>query len=1175
VQGAEGLLSPLNVAQALIPQLRALAAARGGIRGVETLGRAAEGLMGAGQAVSGGERVLSARTPGELAMGAGELAGGAFGGAMGLKGMRPHTPVGETIIRETAGAGRAATRTAYREALEKLGYDPAQLQGLSANQMAEIIRSRGADPRAIPIKRLPEQVDVADVRGEGETTLFGERLQQEAQPDTAADFEAMLRAERGEVAGEAAPAPTAEPLPRDMYHPQFGRVRVDAVKGDRVMVTDAHGRQQLVGRQDLVVPEAPRGYYHERGSELNPDVPPEAAGAARVGEGAPGEPELGVNTINQMGVRVLQQLQERFGGDPTITAGSRQALEDLRDTGLVAEGRPSEGRVAELSRFPGRPARPEITVDPASVYSESTFPRNPTEFVHDYLRTLSHEVAHNVQFQHGAGRLLGEAPGGPRQVETGVGTTPTPSLIEQAGGRYRPGEVLPQMATAFGGEHRLQTISDIVLDRLYQLPATRSLLEASTVPGSVVERAFRWAQRAAVLTRPKSLVLGARGPETAGVQAVRPGGAGELPGGPARPPIREGAPPLDRDFVAEAGLPAGQPGARAGQPPPPGQPPAGGPPAAPPTPPAPRGGNPELSPELQGRLRQLFQLQREGRLVQDQRNTVLRARQAEVLHKYDGLVERGQMPAGEARLRQMQEMEALGAALKERPGTVDITPEDAEVVQRFLRTGEGGQRLGPDVFERMRAANALERAIQGEQLQAAEIKLLHQAFRRPAITGDPTWFEKFREAMMRAGGTLRALMASYDISAPGRQGLIATISHPGLAGRAFKAQMQALFSQTKFHEIERAIFNNPLRALQDAAGLHFSQPGGGMTVARAVARGGAEEFFTPSYAEQIPILGKGVRASERAYITYLNKLRSDLFNKMARGMMKDTPWEQNLQPYRDLAEAVNNMTGRGSGQLAYVSPESFIGRRLGLQETLAPGRQAVEAAMPLLNSGFFAPRFMFSRLAILRDLPLLYSNYSAPVRKMLLRDVGITIGAGTAALAAAAQLGADVELDPRSSDFGKVKIGNTRLDPWGGFQPWARFFAQFGTGERKSLKTGGIQKLEKRKPSDTSRGELAVSLLRQKLSPGVSLAADLAFDKSVSGRPVSLETLLTLREEFPWLPEDVTARITPMVIQDMADVWEDSNLELMALTLPASMLGVGVQTFDPKKKRYPRRAFVP
>jgi hypothetical protein len=35
-----------------------------------------------------------------------------------------------------------------------------------------------------------------------------------------------------------------------------------------------------------------------------------------------------------------------------------------------------------------------------------------------------------------------------------------------------------------------------------------------------------------------------------------------------------------------------------------------------------------------------------------------------------------------------------------------------------------------------------------------------------------------------------------------------------------------------------------------------------------------------------------------------------------------------------------------------------------------------------------------------------------------------------------------IETDPRSSDFGKLKVGDLRYDPWGGYIPLITLYAR-------------------------------------------------------------------------------------------------------------------------------------
>ena len=73
------------------------------------------------------------------------------------------------------------------------------------------------------------------------------------------------------------------------------------------------------------------------------------------------------------------------------------------------------------------------------------------------------------------------------------------------------------------------------------------------------------------------------------------------------------------------------------------------------------------------------------------------------------------------------------------------------------------------------------------------------------------------------------------------------------------------------------------------------------------------------------------------------------------------------------------------------------------------------------------------------------------VRKEAARDLVAFLGIGASVLGLAKMAGAEIETEPTSSDFGKIKIGNTRYDIWAGFQQFARFGATL-TEHRKTCR---------------------------------------------------------------------------------------------------------------------------
>jgi hypothetical protein len=69
---------------------------------------------------------------------------------------------------------------------------------------------------------------------------------------------------------------------------------------------------------------------------------------------------------------------------------------------------------------------------------------------------------------------------------------------------------------------------------------------------------------------------------------------------------------------------------------------------------------------------------------------------------------------------------------------------------------------------------------------------------------------------------------------------------------------------------------------------------------------------------------------------------------------------------------------------------------------------------------------------------------------------------GTGVLTAASHIpGVDVGTNPLSSDFGRIRIGDTRIDIFGGFQPIVKLIAQFYAGEVVSSVTGKKEQLNK------------------------------------------------------------------------------------------------------------------
>lgn len=351
----------------------------------------------------------------------------------------------------------------------------------------------------------------------------------------------------------------------------------------------------------------------------------------------------------------------------------------------------------------------------------------------------------------------------------------------------------------------------------------------------------------------------------------------------------------------------------------------------------------------------------------------------------------------------------------------------------------------------------------------------------------------------------RTLVTMADLSATFRQGALLAFGQPLQLGKAFVAQLKAIFSEKNFKIIDEVVHNNVYAEKAEQHKLYIAP------ISEVVSVTAREEPFMGRLIERVPILGSIVRASDRAYTTLLNVLRMETWASYCR------QWEgtgKSIADYDKLASFINHATGRGD---------------LG----------SFSRAAPWLSATFFSPRFIMSRI----EVPLDVITATPAVRKVIARNLLAWIGAGLLALFLFKLNGAEVELDSRSSDFGKIKIGDTRIDFWAGYQPYVRVIAQIITEERKSTQTGEIYKID---PID-----IGVNFFRSKLAPIPGLLWDLKSGKTFIGEELNAENAEKI----------IFEKLTPMFIQDLIEAVQDSGMAGIGYGI-LSALGIGVQTYS-------------
>jgi len=170
------------------------------------------------------------------------------------------------------------------------------------------------------------------------------------------------------------------------------------------------------------------------------------------------------------------------------------------------------------------------------------------------------------------------------------------------------------------------------------------------------------------------------------------------------------------------------------------------------------------------------------------------------------------------------------------------------------------------------------------------------------------------------------------------------------------------------------------------------------------------------------------------------------------------------------------------------------------------------------------------------------------VRQEAWRTVFQFLGAGGSILGLAKLSGAEIEFNPLSSDVGKIKVGNTRLDIWAGFIQYYRFAAQLTMGKREITGTKKEQELD--------RLQVIWRMLQSKGSPIFGLVVDLLSGETYTGEPMY---------EGGWetLGREAKNRLLFLVAQDILEAIQANGLVGGLVGIPAT-LGVGAVSYEEK-----------
>jgi hypothetical protein len=359
----------------------------------------------------------------------------------------------------------------------------------------------------------------------------------------------------------------------------------------------------------------------------------------------------------------------------------------------------------------------------------------------------------------------------------------------------------------------------------------------------------------------------------------------------------------------------------------------------------------------------------------------------------------------------------------------------------------------------------------------------------------------------------RALMASFDLSAPFRQGVL-MVGRPKQWIPAFKDMFKYFGSEGAYQNMLNEVKSRPTASLMREANLAITSPSKILT--------NREEAFMSNLAEKIPVIGKVVKASDRAYSGFLTKLRADVFDDILK-KAQDSGLKVTPKMIDSLGNFVNTATGRGK----------------------LPSVFGLDKAAVALNTAFFSPKLAMSRIQTLN--PGYYVKLDPFVRKEALKSLFSFAGIALSVLGLAKLAGADVNVDqPNNSDWGKIKIGNTRYDILGGMQQYIRLAAQLITGKIISSTTGVSMTLgEGYKPM--TKKDILQRFVESKEAPVMTFVNGLLTGTDQTGKPFNV-------------PKEIASRFIPLIIQDLNDLIKNGGIKDIPKDIPG-IFGVGVQTY--------------
>lgn len=373
------------------------------------------------------------------------------------------------------------------------------------------------------------------------------------------------------------------------------------------------------------------------------------------------------------------------------------------------------------------------------------------------------------------------------------------------------------------------------------------------------------------------------------------------------------------------------------------------------------------------------------------------------------------------------------------------------------------------------------------------------------------------KALNAIAGNAKAIKASMDNSAIFRQGWKTLLTHPGIwqknARQSFVDLAKSFGTKSVIDAVDADIASRPNYELMQKAKLDV---------------GVVEESYPTSLPEKIPVLGRAYKATETAFTAFVRRTRADVFDKYIE-IAKKTGVELSNDELKSIGKMVNSLTGRGD-----------LGR--------------AEPVAGVVNNIFFSPRSVKAHIDTLLQ-PVTGAGGSSFVRKQAAINLLKIIAGSAAILATAKALRKDsVEFDPRSADFGKIRIKDTRFDVSGGMSSLVTLASRLITQSTKSSTSGNVSKLNSGEFGAQDGTDVIYNFFENKLSPVASVLKDVIKGRDFDGNKPTIGS--TAKNLF-----------VPLPVTTYLELKNNPNSANTLASMLADALGISTNTYSAKPKK--------